>query len=85
MRVNVKTGKYQIIGKVEWRRRLRKAIILEREDWVTLKTHLYETCAQFKCADELDLISAVFERIDEAVGKVDKLINLKKGIKGAIK
>lgn len=70
MKVNVKTGQYVLIPKEEWRLRLRKAIILEKQDWITIKKALYTPCVVYDCADELDLISNVFEKIDEGIGKL---------------
>lgn len=70
IKVNVKTGEYIIIPKEEWRLRLRKSIILEKEDWVIIKKALYTPCITYDCTDELDLISDVFEKIDQSIIKV---------------
>ncbi len=70
MRVNVLTGKYYIIPKDEWNKRLRKAIVLELEDWQVIKKALYQPCISYECSQTLNLISGAFETLDQAVGKL---------------
>lgn len=70
MRVNVLTGVYELVPRAEWVARERKTIKLELKDWEIVKKALYGQCIAFKCTQTLDLISGVFESLDQAIGHI---------------
>lgn len=70
VRVNVISGEYVRIPREEWKKLERRTVKLMPEDYAVIKKAFYNQCVQFKCDQELDLISHVFENIDEGLGKL---------------
>ena len=70
VKVNVISGEYVRIPASEWAIQERRTVKLMPEDYAIIKKAFYSQCIQMKCAQELDLISHVFENIDAGLGAI---------------
>lgn len=69
VRVNVLTGEYVKIPKEKWIVLERRTLKLMPEDYAIIKKSFYNMCAGRECAQQLNLISHIFENIDAGLGK----------------
>jgi len=70
VKVNVLTGDYELIPKETWFEMEKRTIKLMPEDYAVIKKAFYGACIHQDCAQQLDLISHVFENIDASLGKI---------------
>lgn len=70
VKINVVTGTYEIVSAEEWALLEPRTIKIMPEDYAIVKKNTYGPCIKFKCAEDLDLISHVFENIDAGLGKI---------------
>ena len=69
VRVNVLTGEYVKIPKEKWILLERRTLKMMPEDYAVIKKAFYNMCVGKECAQQLNLISHIFENIDAGLGK----------------